>query len=170
MEIVTNVKIPENIWIAGKGPSLDTYNWSRANKYRFCINETIYIVPEPWAVFAIDYCVLDKFLEKPFPKEILVFRKHSHTKYVFPKMYLWTQEEVKIYFATVICAVQVLKGLGAKRIHFVGFDSIDNNLDFAKSVDNINAKGRSENYHKINELLLKVIKDLNLEAIWEHQL
>ena len=167
-------KVPNEVWLVGKGPSLDTYDWSKASWCRVAINEAAFIVPQCWGAFAVDTQVLNKFADS----DIIIFKRYEQRKYVFKKMYNYVKRiEAQSYHATAPIAVQVLHYLGANIIHFVGFDSFDElHLkrkripDFAQLIEDISAKGTNkDNYKSINKSLKRLIQQLNITAIWEHR-
>lgn len=110
--------------------------------------------------------------EHPF-KDVVIFRKSTHVDYNFPMMYLWVRGiEADDLCATAPVAIQVLHYLGVKKIHFVGFDSIDShNSDYADCVHAIQAEGETrDSYSTINYHILSLIEQLGVTAIWEHRL
>lgn len=162
----------QDCWLAGKGPSLDSYDWSKANKYRYCINETVFVVPEPFAAIALDYSVLDKYRDAKL--QTLVLRKNIHYMYTFTCMRIWSKGiEATNLYSTAVLAVQLLKHYGHKRIHFVGFDSVTlnekpPNLESAGSIQKIGAIGIVGKYPAINVELHKIIEETGIEPVWEH--
>lgn len=131
---ITDIKLPEEIWLAGKGPTLDSFDWNLASEWRFAINHAAYIVPNCMGVFAIDYEVYDILIAKPIP-DIIVIKKFSHTHYSFPKEFSWTREMgPPMGTVTSPIAIYVLSYLGAKKINLVGFDAIKGNLDRAECI------------------------------------
>lgn len=164
--------LPEEIWIAGKGPSLDSYDWSKAGWCRIGINEAALVVPECYGAIALDYAVQRRYL-KELDSRILVFRKSTHTNYNYPNMYIWKLgREVGHVFATAPTATQIFAYLGAKVIHYVGFDSITTRRnDCSNKVDSIKGRGEnSDGYVAINKELKRIIRDYGITAIWEHEL
>jgi len=166
----TKIILPEEIWVAGKGASFETYNWRKAGTHRIGINETAFLIPKCWGAIAIDYKVLDKYLEQLNPS-ITLFRKIRHDKYRFPNMYLWTpQIEATNLHATATIGLQIFHYLGARKMHLVGFDSVDGEGSYAKSITDIGAEGDNKHgYKDVNVHLLKTIERLNIEAVWEHR-
>ena len=61
------ITFPNECWLAGKGISLDHYDWSKAGPCRVGINETAFTVPNVFAAFAYDHNILNKYLEKLNP-------------------------------------------------------------------------------------------------------
>jgi len=164
-------KLPREIWLVGKGPSMDTYDWSKAGYCRIGINEAALIIPHCWAAVAGDYRVLDKYKESLDPK-IIVFRKDKHTMYEFENMVLWSMvTHVKTYFATAPMAIQMFSSFGAKIFHFVGFDSIDNSTtEYADSIKSIKAEGLNhDGFVEINKHILAEIDNCKIIPIWEHR-
>lgn len=165
-------KVPEEIWLAGKGPSLDTYDWTQANKWRFAINETAFVVPECMGAYAIDTPVLKKFLE--LDDDIIIFRKRTQLHFEYARMFLWMYEQcsVKIRIASAPTFIQILYFLGARKIHFVGFDSMTTGTgEQAQCIKDINGQGKcSDGYQMINTHIKKILDIKNIEAVWEHDL
>ena len=160
--------LPEEIWLAGKGPSLDTYDWSKANEYRIGINETVYVIPECWGAIALDNRVFIKYKQN-LNKNITVFVKDTKA-YKFKKSIIWKRNKIiKNIFSTAVAAVQIFYYYGARKIHFVGFDSLSDMGGYAKCIKNIKGEGTNkDNYKTINRRLLQRIKELDIDAVWEH--
>jgi len=162
----------KEVWLAGKGPSLDTFDWSKAGPSRIAINETVFIVPKVRAVFYIDYNVADKLRNQEtgelfIDPSIIIFKKKTHYAYKFENEYLY-YDEVKDWQGTATIAVQVLYSLGMRKLHLIGFDSLAGNASYANSIKGIQSEGNtSDNYRRLNKSLLHVIKDLKIEAILE---
>lgn len=163
-------KLPEEVWFVGKGPSLDTYDWSKATGPIICVNETAFVVPKCTHAVAIDYSVLDKY-QQQLDSKIIVWRKSTHIKYKFDNMFLWSYEvHAPIRVATAVIGLQIIKFLGGNKVHFVGFDSIDGNIDYSSKIKKIGAEGRNnDGYFNINRALLDRVEKLKIEAIWEHR-
>ena len=167
----------KEVWLAGKGPSLDTYNWNKAGSFRVGINEAAFIIPSCWGAIAIDYCVLDKYRDRPIDPSITVYRKttHKHSNYDFSKMILW--DAVENMHSTAVIAIQLLYQLNDTRIfHMVGFDSIDDSGSvYALSIEKNNDKGiNSDRFVEINKKLMIVMNGLRESLdpaifIWEHR-
>ena len=168
-EIVKFANPLNEVWIAGKGPSLDTFDWSKAGVYRFGINETAFIIPFCFGTFAIDYHILNKY-KKSLNSNIIVFRKFTHIDYEFPRMFLWDRNMMKDAHATLCIAIQVLHHLGARKFHFIGCDSMNQISGYAKSIININGQGdNKDSYRTINQHIQDTLIRLKVEVIWEHQ-
>ena len=176
VRIAENVRLPKEIWLAGKGTSLDKYDWSQAGDCRIGINETAFLVPKCTGAIAVDFNVLKKY--RKLPPEMLVYRKSTHVKYQYPNMYIWTKGvEAHNLHATAPIAIQLFNYLGAQIIHFVGFDSYSEQTnkhkarpDFADCIKKISGEGiNMNNYRKINLVMSKLIIKLGLTAIWEHE-
>ena len=152
------------VWLAGKGPSLDDYDWSQANQYRFAINEAHELVPDCIGVFACDHPILNKLLNLP----ICVFVNKIHVPpFHFPIMFEWEHNvHAKDIHATLLVAVQVLHWMGIRRIHLIGCDSLTGEYKYSPLV----AKGtNNDNFHSINTRLKKIMGRLtDLEIILEH--
>ena len=170
--LVASPLMSDEIWLAGKGPSLDSYNWSLANEYRIGINETAYVIPNCWGAIAIDYRVLDKYKgmnHKTLPANILVFRKDCHIRYIFPNMYIWSKgREVQFLYGTAAIAIQLFHYLGAKTIHLVGFDSFKGDSRYASSITAIKGEGLNrDKYKRVNEQLTKIIELRKVKVVLE---
>jgi len=151
------------VWLAGKGPTLDSYNWDLAGPCRIGINQTAFIIPECWAGFAIDTRPLDQYLQL----DAHVFcQRGTKRKYKDPIYY----DPVPDMHSTAVIAVQVLARMGTVIIHFVGFDALSGECGYAKSIVDRDACGRtSDHYTSINKHLLKVIRKCDVCPIWEHE-
>lgn len=168
--VVTELHLPNDVWLVGKGPSLSKYDWSQVTGPVVCINETVFVVPVATMAVAIDYNVLDKYQEANIPQ--LVLRKATHRRYVFQHMFLWTYQDhapgPKTGTATI--ATQILYTCGARRIHYVGFDSVDGETAYDNNIKAIKGEGTNmDGFRSINTCLLNVIQGLGIEAVWEHR-
>lgn len=162
--LVDEVHIDSEVWLAGKGPSFDKYNWGKANKYRVGINHAAFEIPKCWAAIAYDYCIQREYIKRLNPK-ILVFKKSTHKLFQYANEYQWEKgREATNLCATATVALQLLTYLGAKKIHCIGFDSIDGDYSYARSF------GDSDfDYSDINREVLKVVSEIPAEVIWEHR-
>jgi hypothetical protein len=166
-----DLQLDEEVWLAGKGPSLDTFDWSQAGRHRIAINEAAFVVPECFAAIGCDYPVLDRYLEELDPS-IIVLRKKTHVRYKFQKMFLWNYEQhAQIRVNTAPSAISVIYHLGARTIHFVGFDSFSGVGTYANRIKEIKAEGKNKDcFRNINQAIRKVIEQYKIKAIWEHEL
>ena len=163
--------LAKEVWLAGKGPSLDKYDWSVANKFRVGINESAFLIPDCFAAIAIDYNVLDQYIKRLDPR-ILVLRKITHINYTFVNKELWEPGvHVQKVNSTAPVAVQLLHHYGARIIHFVGFDSMGGGCtNYSDKIVKNNWKGTcGDGFKRINGQLQQVIDRLNIKAIWEHE-
>jgi uncharacterized protein YkvS len=153
-------RVPEEVWLTGKGPSLLSHKW-QGHETIVCINESVFYVPNPFAAIAIDYDVLEKYKDL----DCIVIRKWRHAQYHFKNMWLWYKQDANLsQHATAVIATQLLYKWGARTIHYVGFDAIDGCIEYAK--------GLNGNIKKLNEIcddLLKVIGLLGIQPVWEHR-
>lgn len=130
-------RVGKDIWSAGKGASLDTYNWSLANDWRFALNEAAMIVPRCIGAFAVDIesmwnivkykanqCTL--FIDPEYVCTVKSVEKLKNTK-LEVKQYHELRQGIhyKTIFGVVKPAIQSLYSFGARRIHFIGFDSME---------------------------------------------
>lgn len=158
--------VPNEVWMFGKGPSLDYVDWSKIGPCRIGLNEVAFVVPDCWGAFATDYPVLDKFKES-LSHDVCVFRKNTHNQYIFPKMFTYSCIWVKSWQGIGNIATQVLHALGARTFHYIGFDSlIKRDTGYAQVIKNINGEGENTNdYKDINGHFLATIKRLDINAI-----
>lgn len=167
-----DIRLPEEIWLAGKGPSLDIFDWSKAGPCRIGINETAFVIPRCWGAIAKDYHIIEKYLEHGM-KDIYVFIKDTWPEqyHKFPKIINWSRpKHATILFGTSVTSVQVFHSFGAKIFHFVGFDSIDKIEGYASQIKAVDGEGKNQdNYVEINKRLLQVIELRKVTPIWEHR-
>lgn len=167
-----DVFIEKEIWMAGKGQSLLTYDWSKAGKTRICINHTISLVPNPTGVIGLDYEFLD-YLKTIDDGSFTVFRKNHHYMYDFKSMIIWSKEGIVTDLRfTCLAAVDLFYYYGVRTIHMVGFDSIDGDTSRPDKVLELlgNDKGNEQNYIRIADGLIECIKrHHDLKIIWEHR-
>ena len=160
------LKLPSEIWLAGKGPSLDTYDWSQANSIKIGINEAILKIPNGWGVFAVDYMVWE-CLTKEMSKNILAFIKNKTYAVQFPLEYRWKIEDSKPGFGTAAHAIMILSTLGVEKIHFVGFDSFNGGSHkYAQSLQDRPFRN-NDKYAAMNRYIREALRLTKIEAVWE---
>ena len=155
----------DEVWLAGKGPSIDDYDWSQANWYRFGINEATFLVPDCIGAFACDYTMLNKFIPL---RGICVFINTIHMPpYDFLIYFRWELGvHIEDHHATLPVAIQVLYWMGARTIHLVGCDSLTGIYEYSPNV----TKGtNSDCFNSINHHLKLIMDRLtDLTIILEH--
>jgi hypothetical protein len=154
----------KEVWLVGKGSSIHRYDWKQAGQ-RICINDSVFVVPDPDAAIAIDYPILDLYRKKLDPR-IYVLRKQSHVNWEFPHMVLFNYNDHAPFdrTSTSVIALQVLWSLGVETFHMVGFDSFQGDLSYAEGV----LPGKSENLFKINTAIINVLDKIKVRTVWEH--
>lgn len=168
MRKIYELRMGHEVWLVGKGPSLDGFNWDKAGKYRISINETVFLTPSPYAAIAIDYDVLDKYRDNKL--QLPIMKKSTHGRYSFDNEYIWEPSDLKYgCMATAPIAIQLLALLGVSKIHFVGFDSMHGDLGYADAVKGIKGEGHSrDGYKKINEAILDILVKTGITPVWEY--
>ena len=167
-----NAEIPNEVWVLGKGPSLDRYDHSKRG-YTIGINETAYLKNTDAAI-AIDYPILHKYLDNLKQDNILVLRKITHRTYIFKHMWLFEYNTHAPYVSyrtgTASILTQLLGYIGVKKIHYVGFDAIDGTGGYSGSILRNDAKGcNTDGYRLISASVLGAISAFSIEAEWEHR-
>ena len=160
------MKVSGEVWLAGKGPSLDVFDWSNADWCRIGINEAALLIPDCYAAVAMDDPVLERFALDLDP-EILVCVQHK-TKIVFPNMYI-IQRDV-LANGTAPMMIAELGRLGVKIIHFIGFDSINNaSTKYSDKIRQIKSICRNQDgFRSINRRIIHFLKKYKVKPIWEH--
>lgn len=164
--------LPEEVWVAGKGWSIDFYDWSKAD-YIIGINEAAIILPAQ-AALARDFVALDNYKKYLRPDVLVFLRKMTSDKYSFPNQILWEQNEIiKSFCVTITIGMEIFYYYGARKFHMVGFDSISGDFRRAPSVERlikrgIVNKGDVSRYNIGNPVLKNVINNLPIEVLWEH--
>lgn len=158
-------KFALSVWVAGKGPSLDSFDWSKAGKFRVGINEAAFVVPNCTVALALDTEIIHKYKDK-LDENITVYLR-DRKNFKFKNQYRWSRRDVKHHFGSLNVAIQLLYKQGARIFHLVGCDSVDNISGYAKSV----AKGRNrDNYKRINKKLFIVMEECkDARFIFEHR-
>lgn len=171
-------RVPEEIWLIGKGRSLDTYDWSKAGPTRIAINEAVFVVPNVTGVFYIDYDVADKIRNQEtgelfISPDVIIYKKRTHYAYNFDNEATY-YDEVEDWNGTAVIALQVLHAWGMRKVHLVGFDALvdiyveGDGVAYANAIKAIGGEGHpADGYAGINKSLLKVISDLEIEAVLE---
>ena len=159
------------VWIVGKGPSLDTVNWSKCDCQVVAINEAIYQVPcvlDPIAI-AMDKRILKKYKKDLWPTQ-MVWLPENYTDVQFVRQYRWTRKHITVEQGTLTAAIQIVLYLGVKKIHFVGCDSYDSDIiQYADSIVKRGAEGQNmDGFATINYWVKYLIDTYNIQATWEH--
>jgi hypothetical protein len=161
--------IANEVWLAGKGPSLDTFDWTGAGWCRVGINQAALVVPGCYAAIARDQSVM-RIFQECLPRHIWLIRRRGHVA-LFPG-FARTVEIDKHpdynYQGTATHALRFLHMQGAKLIHMVGFDAITNGqTHWAKSMNDQDWQGVTrDGFSRITHDTLRIIKDLGVECIW----
>lgn len=155
---------PEEIYLVGKGPSMDTFTFPQDAKI-VGINEVALLI-DCWGAIAIDRKPIINYRDKGLNPKTIVFKRVEHTHSLFDREYIWTiGKETKTPQCTASAAVQIFKFLGLKKLHLVGFDSKQGNYDCAQSIVENNYEG--QNYINVLRDFEETLKTLDLEVIWE---
>ena len=163
--------VEEEVWVAGKGPSLDTYNWGNSNGCNFGLNEAAFLVPHCVGAFAVDTKILEKFTRQ-LALPTIVFIEHRK-RFTYEKYFKFNRPKHFAFSGGVILvATQVLSYFGVKVIHFVGCDSITQRQEdrgYAKGIRKIKGQGTNNDFFKvINTRLVENLDKMGLEVVWEH--
>lgn len=165
-----NLSLNTEVWVAGKGPSLDIFPWHKAGQI-IGINETAFIIPNCWGAAAIDYSVLKKYT-KELNDDIVVINRIAQPMVYFKNQITWKvgREAKKLEGGTANMLVYVLAYHNVEKIHFVGFDSVDGNMNYSKRIVRMDAFSmNTDKYVGINEHLFKSLQDTGIEPVWEHR-
>lgn len=169
-----DLRLPEEIWLAGKGPSFDFYDWSASGEIRIGLNETAFLIPDCWGAFAKDFPIVERYISEPLNPSVTVFIKDTWPEkyHIFQRMFLWNRPiHANILFGTAVTSLQIFHTLGARTFHMVGFDSIDAKAStYAQKIKAIDGEGKNQDgYEQINIRMKQVITSLGIKPIWEHR-
>jgi len=155
--------LPKEVWIFGKGPSLDYVRWEKIGDFRIGINHAAYRVPNLDMVFANDAPMQDELFDamrsgywSPFN---IVFVSRAR-RVDFPYHLVHTAEGR----GTAGYAVSVLIDLGVKHFHFVGFDSMFDKYGYARGMPGDPVK--PEIYTGIIEYIERRCEEMGIRANW----
>lgn len=165
-----DLSLNTEVWVAGKGPSIDIFPWHKA-KQIIGINETAFFIPNCWGAATTDFNILKKYI-KDLDDSIVVISKKSEPMIYFKNHIVWEmgREVKKFVGGTVNLLVRVLAYHGVKKIHFVGFESVDGDLDYSKRILRMNAFSmNAKKYYDINEYLFKALEETGIKPVWEHR-
>ena len=159
-------KCAEEVWIAGKGPSIDTYDWSKAGEI-YCVNDAALSVTSCIGTFIIDAAAV-KRLCVVLPPHLKIFIINKAFEYAHPGVHVITGIHRSSRYATVLFATWALYEAGARTIHYIGFDARNGNNAYADSMKKlIGVRPNPSGYKRIVPRLEKIITELDgLEAIW----
>lgn len=176
------MNLPKEVWIGGKGPSIDTYDWSKAGKIRIGLNEAALIIPDCTDVIAKDYNVW-KVLKKNLKSGIYVWveegiKLKDYTEWPNNPIFRWkTGVHAKEGYETCPSCISICGYFGVEIIHFVGCDSINytpqqhqrKGKPYAKSVLKYDSGSRQNFYYEpINRHIWLALKKTGIIPVWEH--
>ena len=149
-------------WLFGKGPSIDTYDFSKANRFRFCVNEAVLVVPEPCGVFTVNLRVMET-LRREMDPAVPVYLSERRPDIVFPITKRFGGQQP----GSTACAVREISRQGFKTLHMVGFDSLAGEYAYA---DRFTGKGWvtptcAANFDSMNVHIRRVIKQTGIRAL-----
>lgn len=161
--------LPTEVWVAGKGRSIDKFNWGEAG-YVIGLNETALVIDDCDCALAKDYSALNNYKRYLHPGTLVLLKKSLSDKYKFHKQLVWdTNEIIQSYYSIITVGLEVLYWFGVDTIHMVGFDSVDGDLERSPSVMAFVDGGDVKTYNRINPVLMQVIDRLPINIIWEHR-
>lgn len=158
-------------YLAGKGPSLDTFHWDGLYPI-IAINEVTLVLQ--------GICHYGCALDKPVISKLgaldtpIIIRKTL--KHLVKNPITWDSDprgadvQISDRSCTACVALGFLKHLGYDEVLFVGFDSYKNpNNYYAPSITRINGQGTNScKYVNINNHILKCLDALKIKARWHH--
>lgn len=160
----------KDVWIFGKGPSIDIYDFSKAGPFRVGINDAALIVPKLWAASSSSLGQLERF-SKLLNEDILVLYPKIYEGKVgpFKVQYMWGDEGI-FTNASSINTVELMWHFGFRTMHMVGFDSYSGNSDYGKSIWKVSKSEPDtlKSYESIIVRLIQVAEKKGIELIWEH--
>ncbi len=155
--------LPKEVWLFGKGPSLDTVNWDEVGDFRIGINHAAYRIPNLDMVFANDGPMQEEIYESIMAEYWspynIIFASRSR-RIDFPYHLVHTAEGR----GTAGYAVSVLIDLGVKSFHFVGFDAFFEKFGYAKDLPGSPVK--PEIYSAIIEFMIRKCREHNISWIF----
>ncbi len=152
--------LPKEVWLFGKGPSLDTVNWDEVGEFRVGINHAAYRVPNLDMMFANDGPMQEELFDSMragyWSPYNVVFVSRAR-KIDFPCHLVHTAEGR----GTAGYAVSVLIDLGVKSFHFVGFDAYFDKFGYAKDLPGSPVK--PEIYTGIIQFIMRKLAEHDIE-------
>lgn len=165
LDFISN--IGNEVWLSGKGISFDKYDWKKAGPGRFALNEMAFVQPSITAAIAQYQAPLKRYISS-LPKGVPVITIKTEPEYFFKQMMKFDIEQT--FKGTVTLASCILEQLGMRKIHYVGFDSLDGDGTFSRHILRLGARGRNrDNYAEINRELLDFLEGSSIQPIWEHR-
>src|SRR5690606_727694 len=135
---------PYEVWIAGKGPSLEYFDWSNAGKFRIGINEAVYVVPDCYVACATDQQIMEMYSNN-LPESVEYTLLPTTCMYNFGKKIIRWDTEPSYGSGPSALLTAIRKG--SKVIHLVGFDSLKGDWRYAKHL-NTKAEGMAKNTYR----------------------
>ena len=167
---ILNIGLEQEVWVAGKGPSFDYYPWHKVGQV-IGINETALLIPNCWGAAATEYSVL-KYYTRHLDDNVYVINQKANPMVFFKRQVIWEpgKQVRKVKGGTVNLLVEVLGYYGVKKIHFVGFDSLDRDFSFSRQIAKLQVfQSDVRNYEEIMECLLETLEYTGIEPVWEHR-
>lgn len=125
---------PKEVWLIGKGPSLDTIDWSTVGKYRIAINEAAFHIPDLWAAAAWDLAILNIYVERKLPPDTLIIQAEHTNGPVFKNRIVMNRTDRVVAMSTAAMVVQLLEYCHVERLHLLAFDSLRGDCGYAGSL------------------------------------
>lgn len=160
-----------DIWITGKGPSLDRYDWTQAGYPRLAVNEAALLV-EGCAAVCKDTRMV-RIYERILPTQIPVYTKNFSTLRRLRNHRQFPMGPVLCRYPYVnsisMCCI-IGRHFGYNRLHIIGCDMIDGIPGYAECAKQVAVSHfRQDNYQHMNMLMLNLLSNLDVEIIWEHR-
>jgi len=112
-------------WLVGTGPSLDTYDWTKADGYILCVNFSYKVVPRFNALCVMDTHRIGLFSDL-YDQGIPLYTQRART---MCKRHFNVKSPGYIVPGVGFCSSGVglctLKNMAFKRVHMVGYDSLN---------------------------------------------
>ncbi len=154
------LRVPEEVWVFGKGPSYDHVIWSEVGPFRVTINDMLFLIPNASMAFANDTNMQDRIFEQinNFLTPPLMISRNNRLRFPFHLQHDATGHGTAGY------AVNVLSDLGARKFHMIGFDAYHGDYSYSKLFDSKPQESRI--YDGIIKYIKRIVEERKLEMIF----
>jgi len=157
------LKVPEEVWLFGKGPSYDAVDFWSLGSFRVAINDMAFHVPAINMIFANDTNMQDRLLKEFQPLKYITVNPIIVTRNNRLRFPFHLQHEANGH-GTAGYAVNVLSDLGARKFHMIGFDSYYGDHSYSKIFKGKPQEGRI--YDGIIKYLKRIAEEKKLDLIF----
>lgn len=149
MEPIVNYdeQFPREIWIFGKGPSFDGFDFSTAGQFRIGINDAVYHIPDVFVACGTDQHILQMY-SNGLPNSVRYTMLPNTCGMYFNRPVIRWDSDAGLN--TGPAAIQTAIRRGTRILNLVGFDSLFGDWRYAKSITTSHNAGLSKSVYELS--------------------